>query len=358
MTFTLRSSVLLALAISGCSADSATPSGATGGSSAGSGGSSGGVGGGSAGASGIGGTSSTAGSAGDVADANLGGGSLVDSGAGETARQSDAADAPTSSGDPCATFPALPSAQPGETNTGVPAGTTLTNSGTLTITVAGMIVDAKNVTGSINVNANNVTIQNSKIQGATGTLYGIKVADGVTGTKVLHSEVSTVGGGYTGISMSNGTVCASNVHHWQNGLTIGGNMTVQANYVHALLDTDPGAHYDDIEVYSGSNTRLWGNNLLVNDPSGKWRGETGALNITAEFSNIDNVEANGNWFAGGSYSLYVRVSGGKPWRYTNIAIRNNRWIRGTYQYGTHSFDDPVTTWSGNVFDDNGQMIAP
>jgi hypothetical protein len=351
MTVTLQSWTLLAVAIAGCSADATSGGSAGGVSTEGSGGASGSNTGGSSGNTG---GSSTAGGGGETADVNQGGASPVDAGAGETATPSDAAEASTPSGDPCATFPAVPSAEPGETNTGVPAGTVLTNSGSLTISVAGQVVDSKNVAGSINVNANDVMIRNSRIQGATGTLYGIKVADGVTGTKVLHSEVSTVGGGYTGISMSNG--CATNVHHWQNGLTIGGNMTVQANYVHALLDTDPAAHYDDIEVYSGNNTRIWGNQLLVNDPSGKWRGETGALNITAEFSNIDNVEANGNWFGGGSYSLYVRRSGSKPYRYTNVTIRNNRWLRGTYQFGTHSIDDPVT-WSGNVFDDNGQVIG-
>ena len=49
--------------------------------------------------------------------------------------------------DACGSFPALPSAKPDATNTGVPAGTTLTNyTGPTTITTNGTVIDGKIIT--------------------------------------------------------------------------------------------------------------------------------------------------------------------------------------------------------------------
>ncbi len=270
-------------------------------------------------------------------------------------------DAGTSSGDPCATFPALPSVRPTEATTGVPKGTVLTPSGTITVTTPGTVIDGKDVKGTIFVNANNVTIKNTRVT-LDGGYYGIRVDNNVTGTKILHSEIATPAGGaggYTGIAVTNGIVCACNIHGWENGMTVGGGMFVQANYVHGLASPSAqDAHFDAVEVYSGSNTKVWGNNLLDNDPNGNWIERTSALFISSAYSNVDNVEARGNWLGGGSYTLYVRLSGAGPsYRYSNITIRDNRWIRGSANYGPHSIGPDPVVWSNNVWDDNGQPIA-
>jgi hypothetical protein len=269
----------------------------------------------------------------------------------------DAAPAPTpapSSSDPCAAFPRLPAVRPSDANTGVPSGTTLTASGTITVTTPGTVIDAKNVTGSIFVNANDVTIENTKVT-MDGGYFGIRVADGVTGTKILHSEITTPNGGYTGILIANGTVCACNISRWENGATIGAGTIMQANYIHAL-EGDATGHFDAIEHYSGDHVRVYGNVLLVNDSSGNWRSNTGALNITTEWSGIDDVDVRGNVFGGGSYTLYVRVgSSGRP--YTNVNIQDNRWIRDSARWGTASIEPYPVTWSGNVWDDDGQPLS-
>jgi hypothetical protein len=257
----------------------------------------------------------------------------------------------------CDTFPSQPSVKPDATNTGVPAGTTLTNyTGPATISTAGTVIDSKIITNQLTINANNVTIKNSKL--GPGSYWTVLVNDGITGTKVINNEVYAPNGNLTGISMGDGIICGNHIHGYENGITIGGNMIVQANYIHGLKgDGSTTPHYDCIEVYSGSNIKVVGNNLNVSDPNGNWLDETGALNITTEWSNIDNVEAYGNWFAGGSYSLYVRKSGsGNSYRYTNINIHNNRWIRNSYAYGPASTDGGVTN-TANVFDDNGAAVT-
>lgn len=286
-----------------------------------------------------------------VADAQAAGGSAVQFG--------QVTSAPT--GGFCDSFPALPSSKPDATNTGVPAGTTLTNyTGPTTVTTAGTVIDGKIITAQLNVNANNVTVKNSKL--GPGGYWAVKVGDGVTGTKILNSDIYAPNGAYTGIGISDGVVCGNHIRGYENSITIGGNMTIQANYIHAMKgDGSTTPHYDGIEVYSGSNSKIWGNNIMVNDPNNNWLGDTGAINITAEWSSINNVDVNGNWLGGGSYTLYVRKSsGGGGFTYSNIKVTNNRWYgsapKGFAAFGPMSDDGGSITTTGNVWDTSGQPL--
>ncbi len=90
---------------------------------------------------------------------------------------------------------------PDPTNTGVPAGTALTASGSITVSTAGQVISGKDVTGQIYVNANNVTIENSRVTqtgncGTTNTCgnYAIRVNSGVSGTVIRNVETRTEAG--------------------------------------------------------------------------------------------------------------------------------------------------------------------
>lgn len=261
----------------------------------------------------------------------------------------------------CDSFPALPGLKPDETNTGVPAGTTLTNyTGPTTITTAGTVIDGKIITAQLNVKANNVTIKNSKL--GPGGYWTVLVGDGITGTKILNSELYAPNGAYTAIGISDGIVCGNHIHGYENSITIGANMIIQANYIHGMKgDGSTTPHYDGIEVYSGSNSKIWGNNIMMNSPTGSWLGDTGAVNITTEWSNISNVEVKGNWMGGGSYTLYVRKSSGSnAYTYSNIGVINNRWYgsapKGFAAWGPISDDGGSITFTNNVWDASGQPL--
>ncbi len=257
----------------------------------------------------------------------------------------------------CSTFPSAPSAKPDATNTGVPAGTVLTPGGSLNITDNGTVIDAKDVS-DIYVDANNVTIKNSKVHSSGGSAtMGIRIADGKTGTKILNSEIYTTNGGYEGILGGDLIACGNYIHGWENGMTVGGNSMIQANYFDKLAGGQAGPHFDGIEVYFGSNIKVWGNNIQMTDVNGNWLDDTGAINLTAWAGGIDNVEMNGNWIGGGSYTLYVDEQGG--YNATNVKITGNKWYRNSYQWGTHLVRDnnSVSVWSGNVFEDNSQIIS-
>ena len=278
---------------------------------------------------------------------------------GAATNDGDAGDDAGGAMDFCATFPSLPSTRPTAQNTGVPAGTTLTPSGGMTITKDATVIDARDITGMIHVNANNVTIMNSKVHISGGPSdIAIRVKAGVNGTKILRSEIYSDSGAYVGIIADNTTVCGSYLHGWENAMTVGGGSMIQANYIDRLAGGQAGPHFDGIEVYGGgAPSRLWGNHIRLTDPQGEWLSDTGAINLTAWSGDIDDVEMNGNWLGGGSYTLYVDEQNGD--QATNVKITNNRFYRGSASAGTHLIRDSssVTVWRENAFEDNSEAIS-
>ncbi len=258
----------------------------------------------------------------------------------------------------CDTYPALPSSKPDATNTGVPNGTNLTAyTGPMTITTAGTVIDGKIITGSLVISANNVTIKNSKIH-ATG-YYGI-TSDGPTNTKVLYSELYALSSDtqYVGLNASNTFFCGNHVYGFENALTIGGGNTIQANFIEKLDSSASGPHYDGIEVYSGSNTAIWGNNILMTDKSGNWLADTGAINVTPTWSNVSNIVIHGNWIGGGSNTLNLDEQGG--YKLTNLTVTNNRWYgsapKGYAAFGPIRAQNLISTFTGNVWDATNQPL--
>jgi hypothetical protein len=84
---------------------------------------------------------------------------------------------------------------PDRTNTGVPPGTTLTPSGSITVSSPGRVIDGMDVTGQISVNADNVTIQNTRVTqttscGRTSTCgnFAIRLNTGVSGVVIRNVE--------------------------------------------------------------------------------------------------------------------------------------------------------------------------
>jgi hypothetical protein len=271
----------------------------------------------------------------------------------------------TSSSHFCASYPSLPRAKPDAINTGVPSGTTLTHSGSLTVTKPGTVINSVWLKGTLTISANNVTVENSKIEAAISGWYGIDVAKGVTGTRVIYNEIWGDSGGYIGInapstgSAANYTfICGNHLHNWENGITCGPNMMVQANFIDAMQNHQNDSDADGIENYYGGNTRFWGNNILAYGVDGSsTAGINSALNITATGVNIDNVQVNGNWLGGGGTTLDLDQQMGATAK--NVSVTNNTWYETPpplwYPVGDHS-SRIVSAWSRNTFS-NGTPIS-
>jgi hypothetical protein len=86
---------------------------------------------------------------------------------------------------------------PDASSTGVPDGVALKPSGSLTVTKPGAVVSGLDVTGAIDVHADDVTIENTRVTlGGAGCgtettcgNYDIRIEEGVSGTVIRNSEL-------------------------------------------------------------------------------------------------------------------------------------------------------------------------
>jgi hypothetical protein len=247
---------------------------------------------------------------------------------------------PTAS--PTVTTPS--SGKPGATNTGVPAGTTLTAyTGPKTITTAGTVIDGKDVSGALRIEAKNVVIKNSKVHGSDE--IGIYTTD--TGSATITD--SEVYGFQTGLVYSNFTALRLNLHDLSyDGVKLSSNASVRDSWIHAPKPTSD-AHWDGIQVQNGVvNTVISGNNI---DASGS--GTNSALFLCPDLgpSTAGPLTVSGNWLAGGNFTVAVLDGNNGQYFVKDIRVTNNRFV-SPGQYGYSNVNVPITQ-SGNVIDSSG-----
>ena len=223
-------------------------------------------------------------------------------------------------------------AYPDANCTGVPPGTTLTPSGGLTISTAGAVIDGRDITGPVVVNAPNVTIRNSKIR--SNSFYvidnnstGLVVED----SEILNRPVSGQPNCHNGISEANFTVRRTEIAGCENAVGIGGdNVVLEDNYVHDLDTTGPSyvwgndPHTDGIQMDPGSDNIVIRHNSI--DPT--TTGATSAI-IMGVNGSQSNVRIEDNYLdgRGASYALYANRQTSP-----NIFVNRNRMQRGVYGY--------------------------
>ena len=266
---------------------------------------------------------------------------------------------------------------PAHGNVGVPDGVHLTPSGSITISTAGAVISGLNVTGSITVRANNVTIQNSRITagGAGGTAVS---AGRVSGLTIKNSEIS-------GGNVFDGRATLSGVYMHDCDECAQYPTNIQDSYLIAN-QSNAGSHYEP--VYADSDTLVVEHSVLLNPHS-----QTAAVFMdTSGGGACDNhLTIDNSLLAGGGYTVYPCANASSAGS-SVIKITNNRFARCTTAPVVHNdsgggnFCDGVgsprgdvvtkpdgtgyfpngggygldasiycgqTTWSNNVWDDNG-----
>jgi hypothetical protein len=248
----------------------------------------------------------------------------------------------------------------------VPAGTPLVASGSITITVAGTVIDARDVNGCISVQASNVTIKRTRVRGGLCGTNQIQVMPGLSGVLIEDTEVDGLSQNpfYAGIGGDGFTCLRCNVHGVGQGFNTGADhaTVIQDSYVHDLYAAN-GSHNEDIYVGSASPSTLTIRHNTLNNPYG----QTSAISLFADFGPIQHVTIDHNMLNGGGYTLYGGSSCPKAYCTSTsyIVVTNNHWGRLYYansgQYGpVTAFDSsrPGNVWSGNVWDSTGQPIGP
>lgn len=250
---------------------------------------------------------------------------------------------------------------PDASDAGVPPGSALqAKSGKVVITKDGTVIDGWDFSGVIDVEADNVTIRNSRLTGTTwfGIRYGA-TNPRATGLVVAQDTLQTVPGrgpdhgGYDyGIEqVGHGTleVASSDISGYKDGVDIS-NGSVHDSYIHEL-STFKGAHDQDIYVWSGGDGVTIEHNTLIADSEDS----TAAIYVAPDSGHQNNVTMEDNWLAGGSYCVY-----GGDTTATNIRLVANAFSPEQYascgQYGL--VDDVKTQNPGDVTAGNVWAIGP
>jgi hypothetical protein len=243
---------------------------------------------------------------------------------------------------------AQPARWPDAKTTGVPAGRTLrTHAGDLVVTTAGTVIDGLLVTGSIIVQAPNVTIRNTRVSPPHSSYWVIRQAPGATNLDIENTEL--VGNGvHIGVNMETRglRVQACDIHDVDTAISVAGDSAnVRDNYLHAV-QTGVGASGHHATLLIQQNT------IVATIP-----GEA-AIGF-ADNNSLTNVVIDGNLLTGGNYIFYAGEGSGQQ----QISVRHNRFTRDASpkggQYGPLAAWDatlPGDEWLDNVWDDTGAPV--
>jgi hypothetical protein len=232
---------------------------------------------------------------------------------------------------------------PDATNTGVPAGVTLTPSGALNIRTAGAVVSGLDITGWVEINAPNVTLKNCKVRATTFVAVYVTAP----GAVIQDCEISSIyNKGTKGIwfdGVTSGAARGNNIHDVEDGVYISAtHITVEDNYIHGLHSPGPDPHYDGIQLHGGvtSDVTIRHNSVLV------------AINDNSAITTgvVQNVLIDGNRLSGGGYTIYIDGRHGEG-TVSGVSITNNR--LGSHAVGYFAFDLSTPVVSGNVNDVKG-----
>jgi hypothetical protein len=256
--------------------------------------------------------------------------------------------------------PARPGGKPNASNTGVPAGTSLTDyTGPLTITTDGTVIDGKAVYGDLRIQARNVTIRNSYLHCGKDIPAGNTGCVDANSAKVFNLTVenTTINPDYPsyyrdGIVGHEFTSRRNHITRTNDGLGIfnrpGGpaqaNVTAEGNYIHDLThwNYDPahsdGTHNDGIQIQGGENIVIRGNNVVGSVVAGDGLGAFGthggaALLAQQNVAKLANVVIENNWFDDAQNSVCIQHG-----KYSSVAVtlQNNYFGRNQYDFGNSS----------------------
>jgi Domain of unknown function (DUF4082) len=261
----------------------------------------------------------------------------------------------------------VPTSFPNSSNTGVPAGTTLTNyTGTCTLG-AGAVIDAKTINCNLVIKGAGVTITRSQIN---GTVTSDHSASGSSTSSVSVTDSYINGGNqetFPTFGYDSVTLLRDEVVGGPYSVQCNSNCSVTDSYLHGqYISPGSAAHINAFLTNGGSGFVLKHNTVWcsVSQTSGDG-GCSGDASLFGDFAPIKNATFTDNYFHSthGSYCVYAGWEPSKSYPIpSNVVITNNVFQRGT-DLGQHGYTcgyfGPDTSfysgnsnvWSGNVYDD-------
>jgi hypothetical protein len=260
---------------------------------------------------------------------------------------------------------------PSTSNTGLtnPNNLTVIN-GDTTITANGAIVQNLDVRGTLNIQADDVTVGNCRVW--IGAFWGIVVASGCSGILIEDCEI-----GKNYVNSSKGiligaedstevTIQRCYIHHVGDGIFGGGGsdpspkakLTVQDCYISDIRETDGDDSLDTIDDHKGDGMEFLGQireALILHNHIEVPSDQTSCLLFECNWGNLQNVTIENNLLNGAGYTVYTRIREGRT--FEGLTIVNNHFGRD-YNFGIHSNDVDLSelTAYGNVWYDNGEPV--
>ncbi|WP_344666642.1 hypothetical protein [Catenulispora yoronensis] len=238
------------------------------------------------------------------------------------------------------------------------------------VTTDNAVISGWDLTGSLDVYANNVTIIDSRI--TSKNWWAINLRKGYTNLRVLHTTLigTSTGGidnGGADYGVSNNSDGSFEVG-WcdisQFGAAVStGHGNVHDNFAHnQAMFINLGhewVHTDSI-ISSGDDTGglvIRHNTLINEDPIDK--GASASVGLFADDGPVANTTVDDNWLAGGSYAFYGGDAGAHNIKVTNNVFSTEVHPNGGY-YGfvaKWNASGAGNVWSGNKTSD-GHVVTP
>ncbi|BBH68026.1 hypothetical protein ACTI_47110 [Actinoplanes sp. OR16] len=231
-----------------------------------------------------------------------------------------------------------------------------------TIKKANAKLDRCRFSGGLTIQAKNVTITRSLVEGRVGATYLTDWSLG--GLKLIDVEIDGGGGvdpnGEAAIGSNDYSCLRCHIHGTGRGANMERNVTIRDSYLHGWVYTE-GAHQTAIGSNGGGNFTVVHNNLECQS-----KGCSSALSLYGDFSPIDGALIQNNLFnTDGGYCTYGGSTDAKPYPIgTNIRYVDNLFGK---KFGPKcGYYGPVATfemhegnaWTGNRWQDGSGNVKP
>jgi len=216
--------------------------------------------------------------------------------------------------------------------------------GPSTITKAGTVLNAMDITATLIIEAANVVITNSSIHGVGDEYAGVDVQRGsltISDSTFSYTDNGLRGDNYTATRIEVTKLTS-------DGFKLGNNDHIDQAWCHDFVPAS-WAHSDCVQEETGIVNSSVTNSYLVG-------GSDSAIILKPDLggSTAGPVLVNNNVLGNGNYTLYA-VPGSNGAVENNVTITNNRFLHTGY-YGPQSIEVPVTA-SNNTWIDTGQSIG-
>lgn len=255
---------------------------------------------------------------------------------------------------------------PAVSDAGLSDADALEESDSLVVTEDGSIVEDLDVSGTITIKADDVTIRNVRVRTDTDA-FAVQVGRGVSGTLIEHCELEVGTGGTT----ANAAVGGSGDSQGLAGTEPGSNVTVKLCRIRGLGDGIKAANYslyekNVITMERGPETSKHVDGIQASGSSGwtarqNWidqayqGGHNSAIfaqpytgKVDTEISDISIV---GNWVNGGTFTIQIGKPKGEGADFVSDVVISDNVFFDDYKYGAYlprgDVDGEGGTWAAS-----------